>query len=52
MALYTPRRDQITPTFSIKNLTDEEYFVPSDLFRGRVAPGEPLTIFGTIVYRY
>lgn len=45
-----------TPTFSadlsVKNLTDEEYFVPYDYFRGRVAPGEPRTIYGSIVHRY
>ena len=37
---------------SIKNLTDEEYFVPFDFFRGRVAPGEPRTVYGTLTHRY
>jgi iron complex outermembrane receptor protein len=37
---------------SIKNLTDEEYFIPFDFFRGRVAPGEPRTVYGSIAYRY
>jgi iron complex outermembrane receptor protein len=37
---------------AVKNLTDEEYFVPFDYFRGRVAPGEPRTFYGTLVHRY
>lgn len=45
-----------TATFSadlsIRNLTDEEYFVPFDFFRGRVAPGEPRTLYGAMRYRY
>ena len=45
-----------TSTFSadlsVKNVTDEEYFVPFDFFRGRVAPGEPRTVYGTLTHRY
>jgi iron complex outermembrane receptor protein len=45
-----------TQTFSaglaIKNITDEEYFVPFDYFRGRVAPAEPRSVYGTISYKY
>lgn len=37
---------------SVKNLTDEEYFVPFDYFRGRVAPGAPRTVYGTFTRRY
>ncbi|MDQ8700626.1 TonB-dependent siderophore receptor [Hyphomicrobium sp. LHD-15] len=44
--------ETISAGLSIKNLTDEEYFVPYDYFRGRVAPAEPRMVYGTISYKY
>jgi iron complex outermembrane receptor protein len=45
-----------TETFSaalnIKNLTDEDYFVPYPWFGGQVSPGADRAYFGTLVYRY
>jgi hypothetical protein len=33
-------------------VTDEEYFVPFDYIRERVAPGELRTLYATITHRY
>ena len=37
---------------NIKNLTDEEYFVPYSYFGGRVAPGQDRAVYGTVIYKY
>lgn len=44
--------EQFSAAFNVKNLTDEEYFVPYSFFGGRVAPGADRTFYGTVVYRY
>ncbi len=44
--------ETISAGISVKNVTDEEYFVPFDYFRGRVAPAEPRMVYGTISYKY
>ena len=45
-----------TETYSaalhLKNLTDEEYFVPYTWFGGQVAPAEGRTIYGTFAYKF
>jgi iron complex outermembrane receptor protein len=44
--------EQFSAALNVKNLTDEEYFVPYSYFGGRVAPGADRTFFGTVIYRY
>ncbi len=44
--------ETFSAAFNVKNLTDEEYFVPYSYFGGRVAPGPDRTYYGTVVYRY
>lgn len=41
-----------TASLQVKNLTDEEYFVPYSWFGGQVAPGAPRQFFGTLTYKY
>lgn len=39
-------------SLNVKNLTDEDYFVPYIWFDGQVAPGADRQFFGTLVYKY
>lgn len=39
--------EDISASLSVKNLTDREYFVPYNYFGGRIAPGEPLSVYST-----
>lgn len=44
--------DTFAATFNVKNLTDEEYFVPYAFLGGQVAPGDERSYYGTVVVRY
>ena len=39
-------------SFNVKNLTDEQYFVPFAWLGGQVAPGDDRAYYGTIAYKY
>jgi len=39
-------------SFNVKNLTNEEYFVPYSWLGGQVAPGADRAFYGTLVYKY
>jgi iron complex outermembrane recepter protein len=43
---------KFSAAIAVRNLLEEKYFVPYDFFRGRVAPGDPRTVYATVVYRY
>ena len=36
---------------SLKNLTDESYFIPFNYFNGRIAPGDPLQVFASFTLK-
>lgn len=42
----------VSASFNVKNLTDEEYFVPYPWFGGQVAPGEERAYYGTVALKY
>jgi len=44
--------ERISASFNVKNLTNEQYFVPYTWFGGQVAPGDDRTYYGTLVYKY
>jgi len=39
-------------SFNIKNLTEEEYFVPYAFLGGQVAPGDDRAYYGSVAYKY
>lgn len=43
---------QFSASVSVRNLTNEKYFVPYVWLGGQVAPGEGRGIYGTVAYRY
>lgn len=44
--------EKFAATLNIKNLTDEEYFVPYSFLGGQVASGDDRSYYGTVVVRY
>jgi iron complex outermembrane receptor protein len=44
--------EKFAATFNVKNLTNEQYFVPYEWFGGQVAPGADRAFYGTLVYEY
>lgn len=41
----------LSASLNVKNLTDERYFVPFNYYGGRIAPGEPLTVYGRLAVK-
>lgn len=44
--------EQFAASLNVKNLTDEEYFVPYTWFGGQVAPGADRAYYGTFAFKY
>jgi iron complex outermembrane receptor protein len=44
--------ENFAASLNVKNLTDEEYFVPYAWLGGQVAPGADRAYYGTVVYKY
>ncbi|MGD9784055.1 MAG: TonB-dependent siderophore receptor [Hyphomicrobiaceae bacterium] len=44
--------ERFAASLNVKNLTDENYFVPYSWFGGQVAPGTDRAIYGTLVVKY
>lgn len=44
--------DQFAASLNVKNLTEEEYFVPYTWLGAQVAPGADRQFYGTLVYKY
>lgn len=44
--------DRFKLAATVKNMTDEDYFLPYDYFDGRVAPGEGVAVYVTGAVRY
>jgi iron complex outermembrane receptor protein len=44
--------ERFAASFNVKNLTDQEYFVPYAWLGGQVAPGADRAYYGTVVYKY
>jgi iron complex outermembrane receptor protein len=42
----------IAASLAVKNLTNEKYFVPYTYLGGRVAPGEELTVYGSLAVKF
>lgn len=43
--------EDISASLAVKNLTDRDYFAPYNYFGGRIAPGEPLSVYGTFAVK-
>jgi iron complex outermembrane receptor protein len=43
--------EDIAASISVKNLTNEKYFVPYSYFGGRIAPGEELAVYGSFAVK-
>lgn len=44
--------ERFTAALNVKNLTNEEYWVPYSYFGGRVAPGTDRAVYGTFAVKY
>jgi iron complex outermembrane receptor protein len=51
-AMIGYKTDTFSAAFHLKNLTNEEYFVPYTWLGGQVAPGEGRTFYGTFAYKF
>ncbi|MCE9520971.1 MAG: TonB-dependent siderophore receptor [Alphaproteobacteria bacterium] len=43
--------EKYSASVSVKNLTDEKYFVPFNYYGGRVAPGDPIALYATLAVK-
>ena len=43
--------EEIAASVSVKNLTNEKYFIPFNYFGGRIMPGEELAVYGSFAVK-